>query len=1226
MNTVRLWMSKKNVENKFRDLAPSQNAEGILEYSEAIDFALASPHIKNIAITGPYGSGKSSIIRTYEEINKANIHKFLNISLATFKDEEFEEKSTGEINRQSEAKNQEQTEQRHRLVEQSILQQMLYGADSQKLPYSRFRRIAKPTKPYIKAISATFWGSLLFLLSKNTTTILSFDFSKKWWIWSSISLFFALLSILIIAEIYKILFKTPIKKVSLPKGEFETADLPEDSILNKHLDEIIYFFQETNYNVVVIEDFDRFESPEIFIKLREINKLINDNLTGCSSNKKPSRSVKFLYALKDDMFLHKDRVKFFDFIIPVVPVINSSNSLDKIEERIKGQAYEDYFREDSNRLFLREVSFRLDDLRLIHNIFNEFNIYYSKLKSENLNITKLLAMIIYKNVYPCDFEALHFNKGALASLCDMKNRLLAARKKILQDEIAELRLQLQYAEQEMTRSLQELIDAYVGRIVSYSTVPVIGILAKESILHFRTIKTVEQFEALRLEQNIHLVKDQNYNSGYNRNQYLQAINKSFQAIEEEINPGMTFEERVKAIENRPATEQLILKKAIKKLEQEIATLPLQPLNKLIIANEIVLSESLKKLSPFDTSIFIYLVKNGYLDDSYHLYTSNFYEGRLSSRDREFIIVASNLAGSLPPEFQIDTPQEIIQNIGEEHLNSPYILNVKLIDYLVSLSSSKTKSALSFIADHYSETETFLHSYFASGQEVALFIRKLFSEHPNLIVNVCGSSLSAEIVSYILRFVEENFIVDNLNEDNVLTRYLSENGEKVFVAQAVRPDNYDVLKSLGVKFIDLPALENNSDLLVYCYENGLYSICINNILLLLNHFVDRLKYPALDIKKANYSSIISSQENFLKQYIQQNIETYITDVFLQLEENREETEEAIIDLLKSSSLELKLKEQILSSQEHIFKSLESIPDDLWSHALSVESVEIVWENIGVYTDLENWDRALITGILEDEKNIIILTKNSLSDAKLSDEKKKELFQFAAENDNLKDATYEKYMNSMRYQYSSFPDVSIEKMKILVKTGCAKLTSETFTSAAESTDLRVLLIENNWSAYLSSKDEYPLDDVIREELLNSRLSIKEKHEIIADITTSTIATNNKLAQSISDILFQIEGDITSLDSLVIISAIKNASDSETAISLLIKAMPSLDEKTCMEILSGMDEPYNEIASYGKRPKLKKSTLNLRLTELLDKTNWISSFTHDDDSIQINTFKSADHSEGT
>lgn len=1211
-------MNIKNVENTFRDLAPSQNAEGIHEYSEAIDFAIASQRIKNIAITGPYGSGKSSIIRTYEETHKEKDHKFLNISLATFKDEEFEEKCAGKLIREQRVKNQEQVESQHRLIEQSILQQMLYGADSQKLPYSRFRKISKPYQRFPKAFLLTVWALFFYLLSMNSSILLKFDYSSNFWQWGIIALLFLLITVLIVAEVYKIAFRTPIKKMSLPKGEFEITELPEGSILNKHLDEIIYFFQETDYNVVVIEDLDRFGSPEIFIKLREINKLINDNLTGCAAKKKPPRSVKFLYALKDDMFLHNDRAKFFDFIIPVVPVINSSNSLDKIEERIKGQPYQKYFQEDSNRQFLREVSFRLDDLRVIHSIFNEFNIYYSKLKSENLNITKLLAMMIYKNVYPSDFEALHANKGALASLCNIKNRLLAARKEELQEEIADFRIQLQFAEQEKARDLQELMNAYVGRIMSYSNTPAIGVMRNNTVLKFSAIKTIEQFEELVQEQNIQLVGDQRYHQ-------TQVLNKSFTAIEKEINSGMTFKERVKAIESRPATEQLRLKRKIKRLEQEVVTLPLQPLKKLILANGNELEGPLKMLSPRDISIFIYLVKNGHIDDSYQLYTSNFYEGRLSFRDRDFIIAASNLAGPLPPEYQIDTPQEIIQNIGTEHFSSPYILNVKLIDFLVSTYSNKTKSALSFIADHYGESESFLRAYFTNGQQLELFIKRLFSEHPNIITNVCESSLSAEILSYILRFVEDNIIVNSLNKNNVLTRYLNENGDKVFIAQAVRPDKYDTLISLNVKFVDLPALGNNSDLLVYCYKHNLYSIRTDNILFLLSHFVDRLKYPALEIKKANYSAIVGSHEKFIEQYIQQNIETYITNVFLDLENNSEENEETIINLLEDSKLELNLKENILSSQDHIFKSLEAIPEELWNHALSDERVEIVWENIGVYTDLEGWDTELVTSILNDDENVVTLTKNSLSGAELNGKKKKELFRFVAENNELDDVIYKKYMNSMYYHYSSFPDVSIEKKKILVLTGRAKLTSKTFNSADESTDLRALLIVHNWPEYLSSKDEYPLDDVIREKLLDSSLSIKAKFEIISDISTSTVATNSELAQSIADILVQIEGDITCIHSLVIKSAIKNASNSEKGISLLIKMIPSWDGKTCMEILSEMKEPYNEIADYGKRPKINKTKLNTRLAELLHKNNWVSSLKEDGNSIQINTFRSPDHLDG-
>ena len=54
-----------------------------------------------------------------------------------------------------------------------------------------------------------------------------------------------------------------------------------------------------------------------------INSLVNGNVG-------VRRKVRFLYALRDDMFSNTDRTKFFEFIIPVVPIINSSNSIDMV--------------------------------------------------------------------------------------------------------------------------------------------------------------------------------------------------------------------------------------------------------------------------------------------------------------------------------------------------------------------------------------------------------------------------------------------------------------------------------------------------------------------------------------------------------------------------------------------------------------------------------------------------------------------------------------------------------------------------------------------------------------------------------------------------------------------------------------------------------------------------------------------------------------------------------
>lgn len=107
------------------------------------------------------------------------------------------------------------------------------------------------------------------------------------------------------------------------------------SIFDKYLDEILYFFEASKYNVVIFEDLDRFDIIDIFEKLRELNELINNS-------EQIDRRVVFIYAIKDDIFgdvdsdkLTKDRTKFFDFIIPVIPIINASNSGDLLKKENK---------------------------------------------------------------------------------------------------------------------------------------------------------------------------------------------------------------------------------------------------------------------------------------------------------------------------------------------------------------------------------------------------------------------------------------------------------------------------------------------------------------------------------------------------------------------------------------------------------------------------------------------------------------------------------------------------------------------------------------------------------------------------------------------------------------------------------------------------------------------------------------------------------------------------
>lgn len=118
------------------------------------------------------------------------------------------------------------------------------------------------------------------------------------------------------------------------------------------------------------------------------------------------------------MFKDTDRTKFFDYITTVIPVINYSNSKDKLTEALRNKGYKvdgedcDFKVEE-----IEDIAFFIDDMRLLKNIVNEFHQYWEKLgingSSHQLMPTKLLAMITYKNFFPEEFVKLHRRKGRI---------------------------------------------------------------------------------------------------------------------------------------------------------------------------------------------------------------------------------------------------------------------------------------------------------------------------------------------------------------------------------------------------------------------------------------------------------------------------------------------------------------------------------------------------------------------------------------------------------------------------------------------------------------------------------------------------------------------------------------------------------------------------------------------------------------------------------------------
>ena len=109
-----------NERRKFETLTPTKDFD-LNTYEDGLNFVFQNKDIRNVAITGPYGAGKTSLIETYK-VKYPNIN-CIHISLAHFKSDKQDDDSS--INES--------------VLEGKILNQLLHQIDSNRIPKTNFK-------------------------------------------------------------------------------------------------------------------------------------------------------------------------------------------------------------------------------------------------------------------------------------------------------------------------------------------------------------------------------------------------------------------------------------------------------------------------------------------------------------------------------------------------------------------------------------------------------------------------------------------------------------------------------------------------------------------------------------------------------------------------------------------------------------------------------------------------------------------------------------------------------------------------------------------------------------------------------------------------------------------------------------------------------------------------------------------------------------------------------
>lgn len=966
----------------FERLTPINDVD-LNVYEEAINYVFNNSDIRNVAISGAYSAGKSSILASYER--KHSNLRFLHISLAHFEYSDYEEG----------------TEIKESVLEGKILNQLIHQIPSENIPQTNFRVKKKVSKKDI--ISLTFevvsfvimfihftcfdvWKKYVNALPNNSLkTILMISANPYALIGSGI-----VMVIIFSIIVYKLICtqknKNVFRKLNLQGNEIEIFEESDDSYFDKYLNEVLYLFENAEADVIVFEDIDRFNANRIFERLREVNTLANIQL-----QKEENRILRFFYLLRDDIFDSKDRTKFFDYIVPVIPVVDSSNSYDQFISHFKNSGIFEKFDES----FLQGLSLYIDDMRLLKNIYNEFVIYFNRLNTTELDCNKMLAIITYKNLFPRDFAELQLNQGFVYTIFSEKDSFVEAEITEMKEKIDDREQRVSVIRDENLTSMGELNAAFAYKYLSdyYNWT-----YKNDNDLFYYVINNL---------------------SGNEKSEYLS---------------------RKQIIEDKLGGKIDQLKQEISALEQKIIEIKNQQLHQIITRDnidkifsikstnevgEITNFNELKSSEYFD--LLKYLIRNGYIDETYPDYMTYFYENSLNRIDKTYLRSVTDKK-SKEYTYRLKNPMQVISRLRLVDFDQEEILNFDLITCLLQTPQYYIKY-IDRVFNQLKETNNFkfVGAYFDITTEMPEYIKHLNIIWPELF-NIAleeKSLLDNQIRKYSIFsiYYSDEDVILQINQNNCLRDYISNTRDYLAIDDPVIDKLINGFSLLGVHLIGFDYEIVNIDLFNAVYENSLYEINEEN-LRLMQKVILGVKSDE-DINSKNYTILLSNNDSIITHYMNQNINEYLETILQMSEGNILDDEYAVLALLNNPSLILERKKSYISALRTVITSIKEIEDNsLWTSLLDADIVEYSECNIMDCFESLKLSESVVSYINRCDSDL------DFSKTEYDEDMKKSLFESVIISHEISNLKYKQILMSLKYDYDNFDIVGISGDKIII----------------------------------------------------------------------------------------------------------------------------------------------------------------------------------------------------
>ena len=975
---VNRWKLEDTGENHISLLSPIDDFKRHKEYIIRLKNAIDQPNVFNIALTGSYGAGKSSILKTFKAYYPE--YHYVNVSLASFVEVNMSESDS------TPKSNEDSFEEQ---VEYSILQQLFYHVKATNIPESRFGRIERTSRKkriFVVVCILLFVVANLCLFCQEQVTkyfLIPTEVLKSSFLFGLSICVFILGICVILFQLILFIKKISIKNLTLDKATLEFEEKKNVSIMNRYLDEILYLFQEKKYNVVIFEDIDRFENTHIFTKLRELNLILNQS-------EEIGRRIVFLYALKDDIFANaEERTKFFDYIVPVIPFVNASNSGDLFRRKIANLHIPEA---EVRSSFITDISAFVNDMRVLTNVVNEFDLYRNLL-DKKLNKEKLLAMILYKNLYPTDFSLLHQNKGVVYQTFISTGLLKNEIKKDDWKRLEEIDLEIQAISEESLRSIEELRAVIVGKLLKLWP-------GLDWEIYCDGCKT--DISSLFSEDNIHHILEGHI---FFRNTYYSYDVKHLTAdeIKSTLGESYKYSVRKKIIQSVANNKIENLRDERRAFMDEIAAIDKYTLTDIAKSDRDIFEHvNIPKGEEEKHKVLKYLLEKGYIDEEYFFYISIFQEGRLTPSDQEFLL---SIKFNTPKEFDYKLQEipSLIQNLSVVDYDHKGILNKDLLKFCL-LHEDEYEDECDAILKQMVVHEQYidlLYQFMQEGNCVPTFIKRLVRIDKNVwkSLNMDKKHTNKDkdrVISTLFKYADINDI-RAINTSYPFNTYINDNNNYSDLFEDIdQVRARELLDLLNLNVQSLIDDSNAADTYSYIYENNMYALTLDNIKVIFKHN----DLPVVDLDSAIYTSIEETELNELQGYVHQELPAFVDNLML-TSSNTHESSDTIVSLMDE---DIKVDDiiKLIKHNNTLWDDCKDITDkDVVSTLFAENKIKMTFENVKHYCScIGTWkiDRLLVVFMnLNEEKTMEEFTKLVQS----NDEHETELLASVVKSDNIND---------------------------------------------------------------------------------------------------------------------------------------------------------------------------------------------------------------------------------